>query len=152
VRIADEKVRSRTGHAETHQSPLISVRVPELGAFAIPKGAVFRKRPDAARMAKDSHYIVELMQSGKKVSDKLEMQIVTYCEAKDDAVELARQAKNLIGLVIREPDSTPVRRALAQARAVRPEITVSGADAKARGFLGDFADPPGDCGRTTTLR
>jgi hypothetical protein len=126
------------------------VQVPELGAFAIHKGAIFPRRSDAARMAKDLHYLVDLMQSGEAQVDTVERQLAEYCADGGAAAELARQAKNQIGVVIRRPAAHPLRQMLASTFAERHGTSLEEADAKARGFLTDFEGLiPSDCSGLT---
>ena len=117
---------------------LVTVRVPELGAFLVQKGATFRRRSDHAKMAKDLHYIVDVMQSGEARIEELERQIATYCAVGGAAGELARQAKNHVGLIVNEQATTALRQRLAQSLSVRHHITHEEGDAKAKGFLADF--------------
>ena len=119
-------------------STLAMVRVPELGAFLVHKGATFRRRSDHAKMAKDLHYIVDVMQSGEARIENVEQQIATYCAVGGPAGELARQARNHVGLVVNEKATTALRQQLAQSLSVRHRITQEEGDAKAKGFLADF--------------
>jgi hypothetical protein len=130
-------------------STLALVRVPELGAFLVHKGATFRRRSDHAKMAKDLHYIVDVMQSGEARVEDVEQQIGTYCAVGGSAGELARQARNNVGLVVNEQATTALRQQLAQSLSVRHHITQEEGDARAKGFLADFLGliPPG-CGRS----
>ena len=114
------------------------VRVPELGAFLVHKGATFRRRSDHAKMAKDLHYIVDVMQSGEVRIEDVGQQIASYCAIGGPAGELARQARNHVGLVVNERATTALRQQLAQSLSVRHHITHEEGDAKAKGFLADF--------------
>ncbi len=120
------------------RSILAMVRVPELGAFLVHKGATFRRRSDPGKMANDLHYIVDVMQSGEARVEDVEQQVVTYCAAGGPAGELARQARNHVGLVVNEKATTSLRQRLAQSLSVRHRITQEEGDARARGFLADF--------------
>jgi nucleotidyltransferase-like protein len=147
-------------HAETLPVPigdadggttLAMVRVPELGAFLVHKGATFRRRSDPAKRAKDLHYIVDVMQSGEARIQAVERQIATYCAAGGPAGELARAARHQVKLVVNENATTALRRQLAQGLSVRHGITHEEGDARARGFLADFLGLiPEDCGGRST--
>jgi hypothetical protein len=127
---------------------LIDVRVPDIGAFVIHKGATFRRRPDSARAAKDLHYIVDVMQSSEALVGAIERQIASYCEEGADAAELARHARNQLGVLIGEGARTDVRTRLARGIAARHSLTLEQADARAMGFLADLRDLiPEGCGR-----
>ena len=129
-------------------STLAMVRVPELGVFLVHKGATFRRRSDHAKMAKDLHYIVDVMQSGEARIEEVEQQITTYCAEGGSAAELARQARNHVGLVVNEKAATALRQQLAQSLSVRHHITQEEGDARAKGFLADFLGLiPAECGR-----
>ena len=118
----------------------IDVRVPEIGAFVIHKGATFRRRPDSAKAAKDLHYIVDVMQSSEALVRAIEREIASYCEEGTDAAELARHARNHLGVLIGEGPRTDVRTRLARGIAERHSLTLEEADAKAMGFLADLRD------------
>ncbi len=120
------------------RSTLAMVRVPELGAFLVHKGATFRRRSDPAKMASDLHYIVDVMQSGEARIEVVEQQVATYCAAGGPAGEMARQARNHLGLVVNDKATTALRQRLAQSLSVRHRITQEEGDARAKGFLADF--------------
>lgn len=125
----------------------VSVRVPELGAFLIHKGATFRRRSDPARRVKDLHYIVDVMQSGDARVQAVETQIAGYCAAAGLAAELARQARNQLGAVVGERSGSAIRRGLAQGLSVRHGITQEEGDARAIGYLTDLRELiPDGCG------
>jgi hypothetical protein len=133
------------------RATLINVRVPEIGAFLIQKGATFRRRPDSAKAAKDLHYVVDVMQSSEALVEAIERQIAAYCEEGTDAAELARRARNHLGVFIRESSTTDVRTRLAGGLSERHSLTQEAADARAVGFLTDFRDLiPEGCGRRGT--
>ena len=99
-------------------------------------------------MAKDLHYIVDVMQSGEARIENVEQQIATYCAVGGPTGELARQARNHVGLVVDEKATTALRQELAQSLSVRHRITQDEGDAKAKGFLPDFLGLiPAGCGR-----
>jgi hypothetical protein len=124
------------------------VRVPELAAFMVHKGATFRRRPDVSKMAKDLHYIVDVMQSGDGPVGTVAGQIETYCAEGGPAGELARQARNHVSLVTDEGSATALRSRLAEAMAVRHGISREAGDARASGFLIDFLELiPRECGK-----
>jgi hypothetical protein len=128
-------------------SSAAQVRVPELAVFLAHKGATFRQRGDLQKRVKDLHYIVDVMQSGDSPADLVERQIANYCAEGGAAAELARQARNLVGLVLEEPSGTALRQGLAEGLSVRHGISVAEGDARARGFLADFvAMIPEGCG------
>jgi hypothetical protein len=136
-------------NAEDDESPgkSVSVQVPELGAFLIHKGAIFRRRPDPGKQAKDLHYIVDVMQSGEAQLDQVEKEIRVYCRQGGGPAEIARQARNHLGVVIREAPETNLRSQLASGIAVRHHLSMGEANARAVGFLSDFRDLiPEDCG------
>jgi site-specific recombinase len=123
------------------------IRVPELGAFLIHKGAVFRRRGDIAKMAKDLHYIVDVMQSGDALAESVAAQIAQYCAEQAVAAEVARSARNQVGLVVRESPATELRVSLATGIAERHSLSQIEGDARAVGYLTDFLELiPGDCG------
>ncbi len=123
------------------------VRVPELGAFLIHKGATFRRRPDVAKSVKDLHYIVDVMQSGETRVQKVETEIQAYCGEGGEAAEIARQARDHLSVVINEPAGTELRQRLAEGLSMRHNISEGEADARAMGFLADFLGLiPEECG------
>jgi len=125
----------------------VSVQVPQLGAFLIHKGAIFRRRPDLEKQVKDLHYIVDVMQSGEAQVEKVEKEIEGYCGEGGGTAEMARQARNHLGVVIGEASGTELRTRLASGLAVRHRLSMMTADARAEGFLSDFRDLiPEDCG------
>jgi hypothetical protein len=125
----------------------VSVQVPQLGAFLVHKGAIFRRRPDLDKQAKDLHYIVDVMQSGEAQVEKVEKEIEGYCREGGGIAELARQARNHLGVVIGGAPGTELRNRLASGIAVRHRLPMVAADARAVGFLSDFRDLiPEDCG------
>lgn len=135
--------------AEDRESPgrSVSVQVPQLGAFLIHKGAIFRRRPDLEKQAKDLHYIVDVMQSGEAQVLKVAKEIEGYCREGGGPAEVARQARNHLGVVISEPPETDLRTRLASGIAVRHHLSIVEAAARAVGFLSDFRDLiPEDCG------
>jgi len=125
----------------------VSVQVPQLGAFLIHKGAVFRRRPELDKQAKDLHYIVDVMQSGEAQVEKVEREIEGYCREGGGIAGMARQARNHLGVVIGEAPGTVLRNRLASGIAVRHHLSMVAADARAVGFLSDFRDLiPEACG------
>ena len=126
---------------------LVNIRVPDLGAFLVHKGAVFRRRTDVTRMTKDLHYVVDVMQSGESIVETVAGQIAAYCEEGGAAAELARSAGNQVGLVVGESSKTDLRVRLASALAERHSLSATEGDALALGYLSDFLDLiPEDCG------
>ncbi len=125
----------------------VPVQVPQLGAFLIHKGSVFRRRPDLEKQAKDLHYIVDVMQSGEAQVQQIEKEIEGYCRDGGAPAEVARQARNNLGVVISGSRGTRLRTRLASGIAVRHNLSLMDADARAVGFLSDFRDLiPEDCG------
>ncbi len=123
------------------------LRVPELGAFLIHKGATFRRRPDVAKRVKDLHYIVDVMQSGEIRVQKVETELQAYCGEGGKAAEIARQASDHLSVVINEPAETELRQRLAEGLSIRHTISEGEADARAMGFLADFLGLiPEECG------
>jgi len=133
---------------ETAGTPAVApLRVPELGAFLIHKGAIFHRRPDLPKKVKDLQYIIDVMQSGEQQIEKVERQIIRYCSEKGPAAEVARQARNHLGVPINEKADAGLRNGLARSLSVRHGITEGEGDARARGFLSDFIGLiPGSCG------
>jgi len=116
-------------------------------AFLVHKGAIFRRRADLEKQAKDLHYIVDVMQSGEAQVEKIETEIEGYCREGGGIAELARQARNHLGVVIGEAPGTVLRDRLASGISVRHRLSMVAADARAVGFLSDFRDLiPEDCG------
>ena len=124
-----------------------SVRVPELGVFAVHKGAHFQRRPDRARKAKDLHYIVDLMQSGEPQVRQIENNIRGYCEEGREAAAVSRVAHNNLHLLLAGNQPGPILLLLAEALAERDGVPHAEALGRARGFLMDFVELiPQDCG------
>jgi len=114
------------------------LRVPELGAFLIHKGATFRRRPDVSKEVKDVHYIVDVMQSGDTVVEEVAGQIQEYCSKRESAAELTRSARNNLSVLLGENANTELRKGLAEGLSIRHGISEAEADARVRGYLEDF--------------
>ena len=132
--------------AEVHLPSPIRVRVPELAIFAAHKGGIFFRRTDSARKIKDLHYIVELMQSGAAVIDRIERDLGRYCVSGGAAAKLIRTARNNISLIVGDEYSL-LARGLGEAVAEHNKLAPEKARARAIGLLADFVDiVPPDCG------
>ncbi len=123
------------------------VRVPELGAFALHKGATFLRRRDRAKRIKDLHYIVDIMQSGEGVVALVERQVLSYCAHGGAAATLACTARNHIVLAVGNASAADLMAGLGEALTLRHGLSPAEGRARARGYLTDFAELiPEDCG------
>ena len=145
--LSRHSVTLRLAADDVHNDDALAVRVPELGAFLVLKGATFRRRPVAAKRAKDLHYIVDVMASGDAQVDAVQAQILSYCGLGGAIAELARSCRNLVQLVVTEPPDSELRQRLAEALEVRHALSKQEADARAVGYLNDFVELiPQECG------
>jgi len=123
------------------------VRVPELGAFALHKGATFLRRRDRAKRIKDLHYIVDIMQSGDGVAALVQRQVLSYCAHGGAVTALARTARNHVGLAVGEGSGGELMVGLGEALALRHGLSPAEGRARAMGYLTDFAELIAeDCG------
>lgn len=134
-------------HTVAGAREVVMVRLPELGAFAVHKGATFRQRRDRPKRVKDLHYIVDVMQSGDAVVDLVERQVLGYCAVCGPLAALARTARNQVGLVVRDSASADLVLGLGEALAARHGVPAAEGMARARGYLTDFLEIiPEECG------
>lgn len=113
-----------------------TVRVPDLGAFLVQKGAIFPRRPDPARKAKDVLYIVEVMAAGEHVEAYVETRILSLQKAL--APDL-HTATNNLGLLL--TTGSPLSRLLDPVAEAVGEIegsSIEAARGKTIGHLTDF--------------
>jgi hypothetical protein len=124
----------------------LSVRVPSLPAFLIHKGAIFFRRSEREKRAKDLLYIVELMREGGPLVEGVEEGIHALCRDPGGGPSVARTARNNISLALAQTDGDLIP-LLSDALAVRTGWSAPLARSRARGFLQDFVDLiPEDCG------
>lgn len=122
------------------------VRVPTLPAFLVHKGAIFFRRRERDRKAKDLLYIVEIMAQGGSLLERTESGIKRLCQASASGASVARTARNNVSLLLSQPD-TELLPLVSEALQVRRGWSPGLASARARGFLTDFAHLiPEDCG------
>ncbi len=113
-----------------------TVRVLDLGAFLVQKGAIFPRRPDPARKAKDVLYIVEVMAAGEHVEAYVETRIQSLQKAL--APDL-HTATNNLGLLL--TTGSPLSRLLDPVAEAVGEIegfSIDAARGKTMGHLTDF--------------
>jgi len=122
------------------------VRVPSLPAYLVQKGAVFFRRSDRERRAKDLLYIVEIMAEGGALVERIEEGIRRFCEESAAGASVVRSARNSVFLALAQTqgDLLPL---VSDALEVRYGWSTELARARAKGFLQDFVDLiPEDCG------
>ena len=125
----------------------ITVRVPSLSAFLVHKGAVFLRRSDRGRKAKDILYIVEIMAEGDPLVATIEEGILSLCQESPESASVPRTARNHLALLLTQPPDA-ILREVAEAFAARHGTSTVAATARTRGLLEDFLHAmPEDCGR-----
>jgi hypothetical protein len=124
----------------------LMVRVPTLPAFLAHKGAVFFRRWERHRKAKDLLYIVEIMAQGPAVVEPTERELARLCRASKPVSSVVRIARNNVAVLLSQPDAGLLA-LVAEALQVRYGWSQSLATARTRGFLSDFVEAiPEDCG------
>ena len=124
----------------------ITVRVPSLSAFLVHKGAVFFRRRDRARKAKDILYIVEIMAEGDPLVTTVEEGILSLCQESPESASVPRTARNHLALLLAQPPDA-ILHEVTEAFAARHGTSPGAATARTRGLLEDFLHAiPEDCG------
>ena len=124
--------------ASIHPAEPLGVRVPTLPAFLVHKGAIFFRRRERDRKAKDLLYIVEIMAQGDSLVERMESGIQRLCRASSSGSSVARTARNNLFVLLSQPDPELLS-LVAEALQVRRGWSPGLALARAGGFLSDFA-------------